>query len=65
MEARINTKAHFTNGAICINGEGPEADEETKKKLLEVLDHLNEADIAVRLPKQNVPRLCPRRKPAS
>ena len=44
---RINTKAHFTNGAICINGEGPEADEETKKKLLEVLDHLNEADIAV------------------
>ena len=44
---RINTKAHFGNRALCINGEGPEADDETKKKLLEVLDLLTEQDVAV------------------
>ena len=44
---RINMKAHYGDRALCINGDGPRADEETKKKLFDVLDDLKESDTAV------------------
>lgn len=44
---RINTKAHFRNRALCINGEGPEADEEAKDQLFEVLNEIEAGDTAV------------------
>ena len=44
---RINVKARFDSETLCINAEGPEADEETKRKLLEVIGQLTEEDTAV------------------
>ncbi len=45
--SRINMKAHYGNRALCINGDGPMVDEESKKKLFEVLDGIREGDTAV------------------
>jgi len=44
---RINMKAHFRNRALCINAEGPEVTEETKKRLFEVLNEIKAGDTAV------------------
>ncbi len=44
---RINMKAHYDHKALCINGDGPLADETSKAELLKVIDEINEEDIAV------------------
>ena len=44
---RINMKAHYDHKALCINGDGPQADEETKAALMEKVALIKEGDIAV------------------
>lgn len=44
---RINLKAHYDSKALCINGEGPSADEDAKAMLLEKLNELSKDDIVV------------------
>ena len=43
---RINMKAHYDNKALCINGDGPTADQKTKDQLKEVVKRITESDIA-------------------
>lgn len=44
---RINMKAHYNKKALCINGDGPLADDKTKETLLKIADGLSEEDVAV------------------
>lgn len=44
---RINMKAHYDNKALCINGDGPLADDKAKKALLEKVSLIRQGDIAV------------------
>ncbi len=44
---RINMKAHYDHKALCINGDGPKADEKVKAALLEKISLIREGDIAV------------------
>ena len=44
---RINMKAHYDNKALCINGDGPLADDKVKKALLEKVSLIRQGDIAV------------------
>ena len=44
---RINMKAHYDKKALCINGDGPVADEKVKETLFRITDDLNQNDVAV------------------
>ncbi|MBQ6216999.1 MAG: hexose kinase [Erysipelotrichaceae bacterium] len=44
---RINMKAHYDKKALCINGDGPLADDKAKKALLEKVSLIRQGDIAV------------------
>ena len=44
---RINMKAHYDKKALCINGDGPLADDKVKKALLEKVSLIRQGDIAV------------------
>lgn len=44
---RINMKAHYDNKALCINGDGPLADDKAKKALLEKVSLIRQGDITV------------------
>lgn len=44
---RINMKAHYDKKALCINGDGPLADDKAKKVLLEKVSLIRQGDIAV------------------
>jgi len=44
---RINVKAHHDDTSFCINGSGPQATEETKKKLLQELEKVCAEDIVM------------------
>lgn len=44
---RINMKAHYDKKALCINGDGPLADDKVKKALLEKASLIRQGDIAV------------------
>ena len=44
---RINMKAHYDSKALCINGEGPKADQGVKDKLIEQLRLIDKDDLVV------------------
>ena len=44
---RINMKAHYDNKALCINGDGPLADENVKEGLFKIIENIGKNDIAV------------------
>lgn len=44
---RINMKAHYDKKALCINGDGPLADDKTKKDLFKKVSMIRQGDIAV------------------
>lgn len=44
---RINMKAHYDHKALCINGDGPVADEKVKAKLYEIIEKITKDDVAV------------------
>ena len=44
---RINMKAHYDNKALCINADGPYADDETKKELYRIIDQIEKDDVVI------------------
>ncbi len=44
---RINMKAHYDHKALCINGDGPTADERSREALLKIASEITAEDIAV------------------
>lgn len=44
---RINMKAHYDSKALCINGEGPKADQKVKDELIAKLKLIGENDLVV------------------
>ncbi|MBQ6333691.1 MAG: 1-phosphofructokinase family hexose kinase [Erysipelotrichaceae bacterium] len=44
---RINMKAHYDHKALCINGDGPLADEKTKEELLKAVNEIRSEDVAL------------------
>lgn len=44
---RINMKAHYDHKALCINGDGPMADERSTEALLKIASEVSDKDIAV------------------